>query len=248
MQVLDEPTYPAFRAAFSDTVAVGFGLVPLGLAFGVLMVQSGFDWWWTPLFSLLIYAGSLEFLAIGLLVAVTPLASIAVTTFLVNFRHVFYALSFPLHRVRGKLGRTYAMYALTDEAYALTATRLPGSLSSARILWTQALCQIYWVTGGVLGALGGSLLPGEIPGVGFALTALFVVLTIDAQRVSRDVPTPILALLCALSAILVAPPEFMLVVAMSLFVVTLLVRFRWGRRAGSHRIATSNGATEVTDA
>lgn len=243
MRVLDEPTYPAFRAAFSDTVAVGFGLVPLGLAFGVLMVQSGFDWWWTPLFSLLIYAGSLEFLAIGLLVAVTPLASIAVTTFLVNFRHVFYALSFPLHKVRGKFARTYSMYALTDEAYALTASRSPGSLSSARILWTQALCQIYWVTGGVVGALGGSLLPGEIPGVGFALTALFVVLTIDAQRVSRDIPTPILALLCALVAIAVAPPEFMLVVAMSLFVVTLLVRFAWSRRT-----ETEHGAAEVTDA
>ncbi len=243
MRVLDEPIYPALPAAFRDTVAVGFGLVPLGLAFGVLMVQSGFAWWWTPLFSVLIYAGSLEFLAIGLLVAVTPLASIAATALLVNFRHVFYALSFPLHKVRGKWARAYAMYALTDEAYALTATRTPGSLSSARILWTQALCQTYWVTGGVVGALAGSLLPGEIPGVGFALTALFVVLTIDAQRVSRDIPTPILAFLCALVALVAVPRDFMLVAAMSLFVATLLVRFAWGRRQ-----ASNVAEPEVTDA
>lgn len=220
----ETPNYPAFRAAVGDTLAVGFGLFPLGLAFGVLLVQSGFAWWWAPVFSLTIYAGSLEFLAIGLLLALTPLASIAVTTFLVNFRHVFYALSFPLHQVRGKLARTYSMYALTDETYAVTATRAPGSLTGARILWIQVLCQFYWVAGGVVGALAGSLLPDDVPGVGFALTALFVVLALDAQRVSRDVPTPILALVCALVALLLAP-DFMLVTAMGLFVVSLLVRF-----------------------
>lgn len=226
----ETPSYPAFRAAFGDTLAVGFGLFPLGLAFGVLLVQSGFAWWWAPIFSLTIYAGSLEFLAIGLLLAVTPLASIAVTTFLVNFRHVFYALSFPLHQVRGKLARTYSMYALTDETYAVTATRAPGALTGARILWIQALCQLYWVAGGVVGALAGSLLPDDVPGVGFALTALFVVLAIDAQRVSKDIPTPIIALICGLLALLVAP-DFMLVTAMALFVLTLLARFSWrGRR------------------
>jgi len=82
------------------------GLFPLGIAFGVLLTQSGFAWWWTPLFSLLIYAGSLEFLAIGLFLALTPLASVALTTFLVNFRHVFYGLSFPLHLVRGRARKT----------------------------------------------------------------------------------------------------------------------------------------------
>ena len=100
--------------ALRDTLAVGFGLVPLGLAFGLLLTQSGFAWWWAPLFSLLIYAGSLEFLAIGLLLALTPLAELAVTTLLVNSRHVFYALSFPLHRVRGPWAKTYSMYALTE--------------------------------------------------------------------------------------------------------------------------------------
>src|SRR5690606_25344409 len=78
--------YPALRAAAGDTLAVGFGLFPLGVAFGVLLVQSGFAWWWAPVFSIMIYAGSLEFLAVGLILAVTPLASIALTTFLVNFR------------------------------------------------------------------------------------------------------------------------------------------------------------------
>ena len=215
--------YPAWRAALRDTAGVGFGLVPLGLAFGVLMVQSGFAWWWTPIFSALVYAGSLEFLMIGLVLAATPLATIAVTTFLVNFRHVFYALSFPLHVVRGPLRRTYAMYALTDETYAVVATRPRGSLSGARVLWIQVLCQAYWIVGGVVGALGGSLLP-DVPGLDFALTALFAVLAVDAFRATRDVPAPLLAVACAVVAQLVAPGQ-MLVVAMGGFVALLVGRY-----------------------
>ncbi|MBM4726491.1 branched-chain amino acid ABC transporter permease [Prescottella equi] len=220
------------RAAARDTVSVGFGLFPLGLAFGLLLVQSGFHWWWAPIFSLTIYAGSLEFLAIGLVLAVTPLASIAMTTLLVNFRHVFYALSFPLHRVRGKAARLYSMYALTDEAYAVAATKDPRSLSSRRVILIQVFCQLYWVVGGVAGALVGSALPMQLDGLDFALTALFVVLAVDAFRVRRDIPAPVLALLSALIALVVARDQ-MLVVAMSLFVVALLVRFVWQRRRGS---------------
>ncbi|MDH6283856.1 4-azaleucine resistance transporter AzlC [Prescottella agglutinans] len=217
------------RAAARDTVSVGFGLFPLGLAFGLLLVQSGFHWWWAPIFSLTIYAGSLEFLAIGLVLAVTPLASVAMTTFLVNFRHVFYGLSFPLHRVRGPAARLYSMYALTDEAYAVTAAKDPNSLSSRRILFIQVFCQLYWVLGGVVGAVVGGVIPMQLVGLDFALTALFVVLAIDAYRVRPDVPTPILALLSALVALVVARDQ-MLVVAMAVFVVALLLRFALDRR------------------
>ncbi|CAM2856675.1 AzlC family ABC transporter permease [Prescottella defluvii] len=219
------------RAAARDTVSVGFGLFPLGLAFGLLLVQSGFHWWWAPIFSLMIYAGSLEFLAIGLVLAVTPLASVAMTTFLVNFRHAFYGLSFPLYRVRGRVAKLYSMYALTDEAYAVTAGKDPDTLSGRRILFIQVFCQLYWVLGGVVGAVVGGAIPVQLVGLDFALTALFVVLALDAFRARRDIPTPILALLSALVALVVAR-EQMLMVAMTLFVAALLVRFLLLRRRG----------------
>ena len=165
-------------------------MFPLGAAFGLLVVQSGLDWWWALVLSVLVYAGSMEFLAVGLLVAVTPLPQLALTTFLVNFRHVFYALSFPLQRVRGRAGKAYSMYALTDEAYALTAARPGVPLSSARILWLQGFCQGYWVAGSVAGALLGSWLAMDLLGLAFTLTALFVVLAMDAVRVERDLPDP----------------------------------------------------------
>ena len=71
------------------------GLVPLGLAFGVLIIQTGFDWWWAPIFSIVIYAGSMEFLAISMVTSGVGPVSAALTGFMVNFRHIFYGLSFP---------------------------------------------------------------------------------------------------------------------------------------------------------
>jgi 4-azaleucine resistance transporter AzlC len=204
-------------------------MFPLGITFGLLVVQSGLAWWWTPVFSGLVYAGSLEFLLIGLVVALTPLPSLALTTLLVNSRHVFYSLSFPLHRVRGRLAKAYAMFALIDEAYALTAARAAESLSIRRILWTQALLQSYWVGGGLVGASIGRWLPSPVRGLDFALIALFTVLALETCRSGRDVPGPLLAVGCAVAARLAAPAA-MLVVAMALYVLGLLVRYRLANR------------------
>ena len=72
-----------------DTRAAAIGLIPLGLAFGLLMVQSGFSWWWTPIFSIVIYAGSMEFLALSMVTGGATAVASLVTGFMVNFRHIF---------------------------------------------------------------------------------------------------------------------------------------------------------------
>lgn len=223
--LVDTTAAPArgdFRGALKDSSTVGLAMIPLGIAFGLLVVHAGLDWWWAPTFAALIYAGSLEFLLIGLVVAVAPLAQVAVTAFLVNFRHVFYALSFPLHRVRSRIGKAYSTFALTDEAYALATAPAAQGWSGKRIVWLQVLLQCYWVTGAVIGALFGALVPFRLDGLDFALTALFVVLALDAYRVRRSVPVPAMAMVCALvSAVLF--PDQMLPVSLGLFTAALLV-------------------------
>ncbi|MFD4597214.1 AzlC family ABC transporter permease [Streptomyces sp. NPDC058464] len=228
--VLAAPPSTATRsealAALRDSASVGLALLPLGLAFGVLITHAGLPWWCASLFTAVIYAGSFEFLLVGLAVAVTPLTTVALTAFLVNVRHVFYALSFPLDRVRGPLGKAYGTFALTDEAYALTAGERARSWSGARILWLQLFMQSYWVGGATLGALLGSVVPDGVTGMDFAMTALFAVLALDAVRERRgDLPTPVLALLSALVARLVLPGQ-MLLAAFTLFTAALLVRSR----------------------
>ncbi|MFB7114159.1 AzlC family ABC transporter permease [Streptomyces sp. NPDC056190] len=203
---------------------MGLGLLPLGLAFGVLITHAGLPWWCASLFTAVVYAGSFEFLLVNLTLAATPLATVALTAFLVNVRHVFYALSFPLHRVRGRFARTYSTFALTDEAYALSTGEEARSWSGARIVWLQVFTQLYWVGGATAGALLGSVVPDNVTGLDFAMTALFAVLALDAVRERcGDLPTPVLALLSALTARLVLPGQ-MLLAAFTLFTAALLAR------------------------
>lgn len=206
---------------------MGMAFVPLGLAFGALAVQSGLDWWWATLSAAVAFGGSFEFLLIGLVVAMTPLASIAVAAFMVNLRHVFYALSFPLHRVPGRLGKAYGTFALCDEAYALATAEKARSWPGPRILWTQFFLHAYWTGSATAGALLGALIPEGVTGLDFALPALFTVLALDALRDLRDrrgdLPTPLLALSSALVARAVFPDQ-MLLVAFALFTAGLLAR------------------------
>ena len=239
------------RGGIAEAWPVAIGLVPLGLAFGVLVTQTGFAWWWTPVFSILVYAGSMEFLAIGLVMAHTGLLGSAVTAFMVNFRHIFYGLTFPRDvigarpggsRVLRWLGRAYSTYALTDEAYAIASARPPGMpLRGAGLLTIQLFCQLSWVVSGIVGALAGRGLPEGLVGFEFALTALFTVLAMDAFRLNRDWSLPLSALACVAVGWLINPGQ-MLVIGLMLYFCVLLARvwspgldrvMRWGGGPGS---------------
>ncbi|MEX2981246.1 AzlC family ABC transporter permease [Streptomyces sp. C36] len=213
---------------------MGLGLLPLGLALGVLITHADLPWWCASLSTAVIYAGSFEFLLVGLVVVAAPLVTVALTAFLVNVRHVFYALSFPLGRVHGRLARAYSTFALIDEAYALTTGPQARSWSGARIVWLQIYMQLYWVGGATVGALLGSVIPDSVTGLDFALTALFTVLALDAVRERRgDLPTPVLALLSALAARLILPGQ-LLPAAFALFTAALLTRHLVTRRRRAH--------------
>ena len=219
------------RASF----AAGLRMVPIGPAFGLLVVQTGLPWWVAPGLSIAVFAGSVELLLVGLMAVGTPLATIALTILLVNFRHVFYAFSFPLHVVKQPLARFYSVYALIDEAYAVTAAS-PGTWNRYRLIAMQAAFHSYWVGGGLVGVALASFIPGTIEGLEFALCALFITLTLDACRSRKQVPSLVLAGL-SLGVSLVMVPDDALFAAMLGFVALLIARHLLGarRRAGAQR-------------
>ncbi len=220
----DQHSDRAWRAGIADAWPVALGMVPLGLAFGLLISQVGFAWWWAPIFSFVIYAGSMEFLAVSLVTGGVGPLSAALYGFLVNFRHAFYALNYPIAQVRGWLARAYGIYALTDETYAILAARRDAKWSTARVMAVQILQQAGWVGGGLIGAWCGSALPFEIQGMEFALIALFAVLAIEAFVSFKDLSLPIAAALCGAVGLLVSPDN-MLMIGMSLYFLSLIVRF-----------------------
>lgn len=212
------------RAGWRIALPACVAYVPLGLALGVLIVQSGFSWWWAPILSALVYAGSMEFLLVGLLAMAAPITQIAASALLVNFRHVFYALSFPLHRVVGKRWKAYATYALTDEAYALTTNPAAERWSHARIMTIVTSLHACWISSVTAGAGLGLLIPPGIVGLDFAVTALFVVLGMEAYRARPSLPIPLTAIMCALIARVISEQN-MLIIAMGFFVACLVAAF-----------------------
>lgn len=213
-----------------DSWAVGLGLLPLGLAFGLLVVQLGFAWWWAPIMSVAIFAGSMEFLALGLITSGTGWVASAVTGFLVNFRHIFYGLTYPRHRVRNPLGKAYVTYGLIDEVYAIASQFGADGLdkgtpvSGTRLVAMTIFCQASWVTSGIVGALGGSAVSLDWEGLDFALTALFVVLGVEAFQHNRDYSLPLTAIALGVLSAWVFPGHLLIAGLLTYFVV-LLVRF-----------------------
>lgn len=208
-----------------DTWAAALGLIPLGLAFGLLMVQSGFSWWWTPIFSIVIYAGSMEFLAISMVTGGVSALSSLLTGFMVNFRHIFYGLTFPRKRIKSPVGKAYSTYALTDETYAIVSA-LPREerLSGTRILSIQIFCQMLWVGGGLVGALAGQVIPSSVEGMEFALVALFVVLAMDSFRNNQNLFLPLSAAALGILAAFITPGQ-LLMLSLSAYFLLLIIRY-----------------------
>ena len=163
------------------------GYIFLGLAFGVLLHEKGYNALWAGLISLVVYAGSMQFVLAGLLTSAFNLPAAILMTLSVNARHLFYGLSM-ITRFQG-VGRKkpYLIFALTDETYSLLCAKNPppGMDRGKYYFLTSALNQLYWVTGSLLGGIFGTLLRFNTAGIDFAMTALFVVIFIEQWETAK---------------------------------------------------------------
>ena len=172
-----------FSEALRDSAPVMFGYIPLGMAFGVLFQSLGYHWIFAPLAGVLIYAGSAQFMAVGLLAAGVSYAEAFIATLVLNSRHIFYGLSVMSRYPTRGLSRWYLIFGLTDETYSLITARPPQSPGNVRYyVYLTGLNQSYWVIGCALGASLQSFYAFDSRGFEFALVALFLVLLIEQVR------------------------------------------------------------------
>lgn len=179
------------KTAFLDTLPVMTGYLFLGVGFGIILQQNGYGLPWALAMSLFIYAGSMQYVGIGLLTGGASLLTTALTTLMVNARHLFYGISMiDSYKGAGKR-KPYLIFALTDETYSLVSRKLPGDVERMGYCFlVSAFDQCYWVLGSVLGSLAGNL-PVDFTGIDFALTALFVTIFVE-QWLSRKNHLPAL--------------------------------------------------------
>ena len=174
----------------------------------MLPVARGLAWWWAPVWCLVIYSGTMQMLLVPLAGAGEPLAAIAASAVFVSGRHVFYGLGFPLDRIRARAPvRLYAIHAITDEVYALLASKDRTRMSGRYLLSVEVICHSSWTAGATAGALAGTWLAalvGErIELLGFVLTSLFVVLAIENWRTHPDLSVLLLGLVAGAAGLAV---------------------------------------------
>ncbi|MGI6730835.1 MAG: AzlC family ABC transporter permease [Anaerovoracaceae bacterium] len=218
----------AFKAAFPLTIPVMLGYLSIGIAFGLLFEKAGYNFIWALLTSLIVYAGAMQFIAVSFFYGGIGLIQIALMTLVVNFRHLFYGISF-LDRF-SKMGKTkwYMAFALTDETYSLLCNVTPpeGVNEKKFYLAIAMLDQSYWVIGSVIGSIAGSMITIDTTGMDFAMTALFVVIFIEQWQSYKTHIPALIGLICTVAALIILGPDNVAIPAMILIVLALMV----GRR------------------
>lgn len=210
-------------AAFPVTVPVLMGYLAIGMAFGLMLQSIGYGALWAVLMSVMIYAGSGQYLGVSLLAAGAPLTQVAFLTLVINFRHLVYGLSM-LEKFRGMGPRKlYMIFALTDETYALlSSARAPEGVDEHDFFFLVSLLNhSYWVIGSAAGSLLGSALAFDTTGVDFAMTALFLVIAVGQWRSAGSHLPALLGGAATLASLLLVGAEDMLLPALAIIVIAL---------------------------
>ena len=213
------------KQAFFTSIPVMAGYIILGTGFGILLQNAGYGVLWTLAMSCLIYAGSMQYVGVGLISGGASIITTILTTIMVNARHLFYSISMiERYKDSGKY-KPYLIFALTDETYSLLCDGHTPDENSGDLyrFLVSAFNQCYWVTGSVLGSLLGRALPFPTNGIEFSMTALFIA-SFTEQWISEKNHFPALSgLVCSLLCLLLFGAEHFLIPAMLIITLVLTV-------------------------
>lgn len=222
----------AFKTVFLDTVPVMTGYLFLGISFGILLGETGYGLPWAFAMALFMYAGSAQFLAVGLLANHASILSSAIAIFLLNARHIFYGISLiDTYKGTGKK-KPYLIFALTDETYSLVTQNQPpeGMKRHTYCFLVSLFDHIYWVVGCVIGSVAGDLIPISFEGIEFVLTALFVTLFTEQWLSSKNHFPAIVGVVSTALCLLIFGKDIFLIPSMVLIAILLTTTRKTGKR------------------
>jgi 4-azaleucine resistance transporter AzlC len=177
-RLMETPNYQTFRQGIQDCLPTVLGYLGIGIAAGVVGKGIGLEIWQIMAMSVIVYAGSAQFIMCGLIAIVAPVPSVIFTVFLVNLRHFLMSMSVAQHFKNDSLGVNIGIGSLlTDESYGVLTTALHTS-SKVSASWTNGLnltAYLTWIIATGIGGVLGSFIPNpETFGLDFALTAMFL--------------------------------------------------------------------------
>ncbi len=191
-----------FKKALKISVPVMAGYIFLGSAFGVLVQRSGLNIFVAMLMSVIIYAGSMQFAAVELLINPISLFQTFILTLSINARHLFYGISM-VNPFKDAKYRQYMIFGLTDESYSLIINHQDDT---DLIFAIELVNQLYWIVGTIIGFVFGAILPFDTTGIEFSMTALFLVIFMDKLK-ERKYRPQLCGLLVSIVALMIVGKE-----------------------------------------
>lgn len=225
----------ALKAAFPHTIPIFTGFWFLGMAYGIFMNVSGFGFWYPMVMSLTIFGGSLEFVAVSMLLgSFAPLQTLMMALVL-QARHLFYGVAM-LEKYRG-LGwkKFYLIFGLCDETFSINCSaEIPEGVDRGWFyFFVTLLNHFYWVSGSTIGGIVGSLLQFDTEGIGFVMTAMFTVIFLEQWLKEKRHDSSLLGLgLSALCLVLFGADSFIIPSMICLLVLLTALRRPIERRCG----------------
>lgn len=222
----------ALKTTFLDTVPVLTGYLFLGAGFGILLGEkTGLGVGWAAIMALTMFAGSGQYLAVSLIADHASLISVAIATFLVNARHIFYGISLLTPYKGAGRKKTYMIFGLTDETYSLVTQNEPpaGMKRHTYCFLVTLFDHIYWIAGCCLGNLL-SLLPISFEGVEFVLTALFVTMFVEQWLSHKNHLPAIIGVGSTLLCLVIFGQNIFLIPSMAMIAILLTISRKTGRR------------------
>ncbi len=215
----------ALRAAFPHTIPILAGFSFLGISFGILMRVSGFPTWMALLMSVTIFAGSMEFVAVGMLLGVFHPLQAFLLTMMINARHLFYGISM-LDKYKG-MGpkKFYLIFAMCDETFSINYTaEIPEDVDEGWFMtFVSLLNQIYWVAGTLLGCLFGSFIHFNTDGLDFVMTAMFVVIFLNQWLKEKSHVSSLLGLGLSTLCLLIFGADNFIIPSMAVILLCLTI-------------------------
>lgn len=222
------------RTAFVATLPVMAGYVVLGIGFGMILKSKGYGIGWAFAMSFFIYAGSMQFVLVDLLTGGATLLTAAVTTLMVNARHLFYSISM-VEEYRGAgAKKPYMIFALTDETYSLVCAGAPEGVNRHTYYFLVSVFdQIWWVGGCILGCILGTALHFNTEGIDFALTALFLTVFVEQWLSTKNHVSALIGVGASLLCLLIFGADSFLIPAMIAILVLLSCSWRKKGKEGA---------------